>query len=808
VRTLLAFHSAALAGDFELSGAAISGRNLTLTVNRSKLVGALAFTRAVGGEPARLFADLTSDALDLDAVPDLSELVTVGANFDASLAFDARAVKVNRVGQGMIDAGHIGIKLNKSGDRANLERFDIAGLGGADLSLTGGRDRRGGKLDLRLKAARLADLAELLMRVAPGRATSLFADRAAALSPAQINVHMEGAAAPAGDWQLTALAVNGMAGATKISGDSKPDSLDPQSFDASLVVDAPESAPLLRQFGLAALPLSGQGKAHIEMALGGRLGAPIDLLADAAIAGTSLSAQGQINWPSDAIAAIPQSDGSAMAAPIAPSRIFDGTVGFKAKDAGPLGQMLGLVLPDLTIGLPVDVQARAQWSRAGLTLMGVKGIFNGAQLSGKLNWRPTGSESDGVSGNLSFDRLASTSLLALALGAAPEAATGSWPTQDFGSGLINPPPTSIGLTIGALDLGRGWVAHDVSMTLGLATDRVSFDDVQMVLGGGRADGRLTLRRDGKAAALAGHINIDRLVLDSPALKATASGALDIAGTGDNLAMLVGGLAGGGTVTVSRVTLPHLEPTALAKVLTASEKDEFLADPAEIGRTLSQALETGQLSYDRRPLGVALATGVLRFDPIGTDAPPLHVQTNTAIDLRNWSLDQRTTLTQDPPTADWSGAPPSVSIESKGPIAAPTRSIDAAALINGLAARAIERESARIEMLDADIRERAFFNRRLKAADYQRQRDQELKRFAEEEKRRRAEEERRRAQEAATRAAATPPTVPVVPFIAPAPAPLVPPGPDGQPLPVPFGQTPPILPQVLPPASLDPSQLRP
>jgi hypothetical protein len=810
LRALLSFHSAAVAGDFELSGVAISGRNLTLTVNRSKLVGALAFTRAIGTERARLFADMTSDALDLDAVPDLSELVAVGATIDASLAFDARAVKVNRVGQGMIDAGHIGIKLTSNGDMANLERFEIAGLGGADLSLTGSRDRRGGKLDLRLKAARLGDLAELLTRVAPGRATSLLAERAAALSPAQINIHIEGAVAPAGDWRLTALAVNGTAGATKISGDSKPDALDPQTFDASLVLDAPESAPLLRQFGFSALPLNGQGKGHVEMALGGRFGAPIDLLADATIAGANLTAQGQISLPPDAVASIPQSDGSAMAGPIAWRRIFDGTIGFKAKDAGPLGQMLSLVLPDLTIGLPVDVKARAQWTTAGLTLAGLKGVFNGAQLSGKLNWRPTGSESDGLSGNLSFDRLASTSLLALALGAPPETARGSWPTQDFGSGLVNPPPTSIGLTIGTLDLGRGWIAHDVKLTLGLVADRISFDDVQMALGGGRAGGRLTLRRDGKAAALAGHIDVDRLTLDSPALRATVSGALDIAGTGDNLAMLVGGLAGGGTVSVSRVTLPHLEPTALAKILTASEKDEFLADPAEIGRTLAQALDTGQLNYGGRQLGVALATGVLRFDPIGTDMPPLRVETSAAIDLRNWSLDQRTTLTQDPPTADWSGAPPSVSIESKGPIATPTRSIDAAALINGLAARAIERESERIEMLDADIRERAFFNRRLKADDYQRQREQELNRFAEEERRRRAEEERRRAQEAAAaRAAATPPAaIPAVPFIAPAPAPLVPRGPQRQPLSVPFGQTAPILPQVLPPATLDPSPLRP
>jgi uncharacterized protein involved in outer membrane biogenesis len=851
LRPLVLFRSAAVSGDFEISGVAISGRNLNLMLNRSKLIGAMAFTRAIGTERARLYADLTSEALDLDALPDLSDIIAAGSTIDASVAFDARAVKINRVGQGTFDAGHIGVKLIKNGDVARLERFDIARLGGADLSLTGSRDARGGKLDLRLNAQRLTDLADLLARIAPGRASAQLAARAAALSPAQINVHAEAAAGASGALQLTALSVNGMTGATKINGDGKPEALDPQAFDASLILDSPESSQFLQQLGFEVLPLKRQGKGHVEIALGGRFGAPVDVLADATIAGVNFNAQGQLDLAGviDAGAAAPALPlagsglaGTAAAAPLqgagAPAtgsgaalgpsptipaadpvnhRFFDGAVALKTKDASPLGQMLGLTVPDWTLVLPLEMAGKAHWTSTGISLVDLKGAVDNAQMQGFLNWRPNGRDAYGLSGTVSFDRLAVSSLVALALGpqtlpnaqanqnAAADQNTNIWSTQEFGAGLLNPPPTDVALSAGILDLGRGWTAHDLRLKLGLAADRVSLDEVQMVLNTGRAGGHLTLRRDGKSAAMSGHVNITQVAVETPAIRATTSATLDVAATGNSMSELIAGLAGRGTLVVSDVSLPHLDPAALRKVLVASETDEGLNDEGILTRALAQALDTGQLTYDERRLGVALATGVLRFDPLATDDGPLHAQTKTSIDLRNGSLDQRTSLTLDQPLRDWSGPAPSINIVSKGPLMAPFRTIDVASLINGLAARAIARESERINILDADIRERAFFNRRLKAADYQRQREQDLNRFAEEEKRRQAEEDRRRAQDAAIRAANQPPRPLAAPFI-PAPPPVPVPSlapPQIMPAPAPLVPAP-ISPKFVPE---DPSALR-
>ena len=58
--------------------------------------------------------------------------------------------------------------------------------------------------------------------------------------------------------------------------------------------------------------------------------------------------------------------------------------------------------------------------------------------------------------------------------------------------------------------------------------------------------------------------------------------------------------------------------------------------------------------------------------------------------------------------------PQIAIGWRGPLESPRREIDPAALSNALAARALAREIERVEAFEADIRERSFFARRLRA----------------------------------------------------------------------------------------------
>ena len=96
---------------------------------------------------------------------------------------------------------------------------------------------------------------------------------------------------------------------------------------------------------------------------------------------------------------------------------------------------------------------------------------------------------------------------------------------------------------------------------------------------------------------------------------------------------------------------------------------------------------------------------------------------------------------------WSGPPPSVTVSLRGGLNGLQRDIDASSLAAGLAAQAIARESDRIAALEADLRERAYFNRRLKAEQFLARREAEIEAFKAEQERLKFEAERKRVEDA-------------------------------------------------------------
>ena len=84
--------------------------------------------------------------------------------------------------------------------------------------------------------------------------------------------------------------------------------------------------------------------------------------------------------------------------------------------------------------------------------------------------------------------------------------------------------------------------------------------------------------------------------------------------------------------------------------------------------------------------------------------------------------------------------------------APKRQIDVSSLSAGLAAQAIARETDRISTMEADIRERAFFNRRLKGERFLDRRRQEIEDWQVEQQRLKGQAERLHDLEEAEKAA--------------------------------------------------------
>ena len=265
--------------------------------------------------------------------------------------------------------------------------------------------------------------------------------------------------------------------------------------------------------------------------------------------------------------------------------------------------------------------------------------------------------------------------------------------------------------------------------------------------GGRATGRVTLRRQGPTAALTGTIGLEGVGVDRPALRGRISASLEFAGTGDSANAILGGLVGQGEVKFSGAQIPHLDPNALNRVIAKTEAPDAPIDETNIAHSLSLELDRQPLALSDAAAAAILNSGVLRVGPVHLTEPSGSGVVSGDLDLRSLGLGVRAVFAEAHSGKFWSGPPPSVTVSLRGGLDGLQRNIDASSLAAGLAAQAIARESDRIAALEADLRERAYFNRRLKAEQFLARREAEIEAFRAEQERLKFEAERKRVEDA-------------------------------------------------------------
>ena len=120
------YSTASATGDLEASAVGFSARNLKLTVDRSAFTGAVAFTQPHDNGRGRLFIDLHSNSLDIDAAPNLAGGAASLADTDLSLAIEASKLRIARVGQATLDSGSLVLKATKTGAAVSLDRLSLS----------------------------------------------------------------------------------------------------------------------------------------------------------------------------------------------------------------------------------------------------------------------------------------------------------------------------------------------------------------------------------------------------------------------------------------------------------------------------------------------------------------------------------------------------------------------------------------------------------------------------------------------------------------------------------------------------------
>ncbi len=734
IRRTLPVKAFAFTGTVDLSGVGFAAHDAVIGLDQSAFSGTVTLTRAVGTDRARFFADLTSDALDLDALPNLQGTTDALSDLDLSVALSARAVRLAQTDAGPVDAGRIALRLNKTGSTLSLDRFVLSDIGGATADVTGRSDGRNAHLEGRFDARRLGDLSALLDRLAPSAFGAALKARADLLSPALFRLSADATVGEDGGFLPVRASLDGTAAGTKVAlrlqPGVAPDPADPLSpfrsgrtFAASATLDAPESGALLRQLGLAASAPTAIGRAHVAATTRVTDTGHLDGTVEATLADTVLSFKGRGTAGGEGA----------------------GRLTLRGANAAPLLRTLAVATPEPNAIWPFELASDLNWTGGKLTAGNLAGRTAGTSFDGMLTLStPAGASptipdigSDGsatgkavlpaaiptVSGTLRLDRLSAAQLAGLALGPVPLPASASaskagslWPDRPFGPLLFRLPTAEVGLMVAALPLSETQTARDAKLTLRLAPGVVTLADLTAALGEGRVDATLTLRRDAGAASLAGHLGWNGLALATPSLAGRSAGALDLVGTGSTEAGLVASLGGTGTIAIEDARLPRLDPGALARVVDAAATASSSIEEGQIREDIDRELNRGALSLGPVKASLTVAAGVLRAEPIVVDGPVLTTGLAASLDLRSldWSL-RVTGSTRNPP-ADWTGRPAQVGVTWQGPFTDPVREVDAAALVNGIAARAIAKDQARIEAFQDDVRERAFFARRLKAIE--------------------------------------------------------------------------------------------
>ncbi|MGD1035882.1 MAG: AsmA family protein [Roseiarcus sp.] len=751
----LPYSRASAIGDVEVSAVGFSARNLQLVVDRTALSGAMAFTRPLGVERGRLFMDLRSDALDVDALPNLSASADFLGDIDLSLALDAAKLRVARVGEATIDSGSLSLKVTKTGADLSLDRLSVAGLGGATVEVHGASGPQGRWLTLQLDAEKLRDFAALIARVAPGRLSRLLVQRADALSPAKATLEARASGPGAvGGLALDSVKARGSAGQSQFTFKAERSGEAAAGVAATFALDAPEGAALLRQVGLKA-PSVSSGRARIEASANGRWDSGFDAQVAASIAGANFTWRGRVRPD----------------AKTEDDAVLFGAATVRADNVMPVLATLGLGAPVATPIVPVDLSGDLVLRGWEVGFPRLAGTAAGAKITGQLRWRPAigpiaassvdpdvmlaqsiagepqAAPTAQIDGEISLDHASLAALLSLPLGAPQPAAPGAkWSEAKFAPPLVDPPPLDVRLKIGALDVVDALQAHGATARLKMDRGRLDIDEFAMDVAGARASGRVVLRRDGAVATLTGQVSLDAAAVDRAGLSGRFGASLAFVSTGQNPSALVAGLVGEGQIVTAGVAIPRLDPGALGRVFANAQAPDASIDETNIAHALGIELDRLPMRLPDGTAPAAMNAGVIHVGPIDIAGQSGHVSTNADFDLRSQNLTIRATFAEAGGGKFWSGPPPSVAVAVTGSVDAPAREIDAAALAAGLAAQAIARESDRIAALEADMRERAFFNRRLKAERFMRLREEELAAYAVDQARIKSEQDRKRVED--------------------------------------------------------------
>jgi uncharacterized protein involved in outer membrane biogenesis len=677
-----------LRGDVTLGSEKVAIEKLRAEFDRKTVAGRLSYVFAAGGEKAKLDAALNAPELDIDAAVGFGKALLAGTTMqrprDMTIAAD-----IDRASVAGFVARNASARLKVDAGGLQIDKLSVADLGGAAFSASGRIDTTQptprGSINVDLTAPDVAPVLAVLSRFAPATVASL-GRGTASMSPAKLRARLvvDGAAPAA----MARINIDGTLGKARIAlaAQGNADTFTPGAKSAGELrldgkLEADDGKVLLSMIGLDRVVEIEPGAGALFLNLAGP--ATGDLKLDGRLLAKGLEAK---------------ASGTARPFAAAPAAALRATI--VRANAAPLRGA-----GEARAALPVMFDGRVALAGDDLSFTEINASVGGTALRGKASWSL--GLPHRIAGEIDADTLDAASLVAVAIGmpTVPQGADRKWvwSTEPFNDGAFGNLAGTVALKVRRVDLPPPLAVRELRGNVRFGKSEMALDDMTGDMAGGRLTGSMVFKDTD--AGLTAQAKLSVKGADASALlpagpRPPVTGALDlvaeITGSGLSPVALMGSLQGKGTVTIADAQLAGLDPRTFDAVTRAV--DQGLAiDAARISGVVRTALEGGQLPVKRATGAFAVSSGQLRLSNVSVDSRNADLAITGNVDLTEGSLDARLVLSGSNEAA---GARPDIFMALRGPVAAPSRSIDVSALTGWLTLRAVENQASRLRAIEA------------------------------------------------------------------------------------------------------------
>ncbi|GAB4363293.1 MAG: AsmA family protein [Oricola sp.] len=632
--------------------------------------------------------------------------------------------------------------IRSRGERTEIDRLSAAGLYGASVSATASLDRKadgthtdvdatvvagdGARL-IRGLAARFPDIETLqtLSRIAARNGAAFSDTRLDIVGSAELDAGLAGEAS---------LSVSGETGGTDLSVTStargeagKPEEA---KWFVNASLDNETGERILQQAGLDTFSIESAGPLSVEARFDGSL---FDGMR------TRLTLEGDTTTA--------RLEGVATSDVL--STGFAGTAQVESSDIEPWLMALGYGLPGMGLGTTTEFSTALSWRSGKAVLHDITLVANGSKATGELTVDASG-EVPTVRGRMDFEYLDAGQLYAIVTGDAASAMLAGEGEaalkREFGAPVLADNDIEIALKAdeAALPAGNA-VLTEVSGSFTYRDNAMGLSGLKARFGNGTLAGMIDMQNNGGMAIVNAQLSGDDIDVAAllpavaPAVTGTTDFALQTTGSGRSAAALLASLKGSGVLSTGPLSVRGLNADGFDAMIRQADAIGYEIKPEQIRALAETAFLSGRTDLPAADYPLAVTGGVVRIANATARAGALSMTTDASVSLATGAISGRARLTYDPGDEAVAGPQPEIALDFRskpdGGFAVET---DYSPVTGYLTQRALEKEQARVEALQARLLEKQRLRREVQLYAYRKRTRMQM---LEEERLRRLEQRR-------------------------------------------------------------------